>query len=196
MDKRADIIKQMESYSMKNEEKTLFGFHSFDDFIGAFIGVKSIIINVWLAFIFAFTTFVTSYIWDSSEAVYTLISLMLGDWILGVSLSLKASYLLKFKKYSLTSQEISKFNKRKFSSARFPRIFVSILMSLFMLAISWHLAKYNVLYTFLPAFMYGGITGTYLISLVENVAEFGLLSQDLVSTLKEKLNPMNWGKKD
>ncbi len=181
---------------MKNEEKTLFGFHSLDDFIGAVVGAKSYVVNMWLAFIFAFTTFVTSYIWDSSGAVYTLVTLMIGDWVLGVSLALKATYTLTFKKSELTLDEIAKLHKRKFSSTRFPRIFVSILMSLFMLAISWHLAKYNILYTFLPAFMYGGITGTYLISLVENVAEFGLISKDLVFVLKEKLNPLNWGKKN
>ncbi len=180
---------------MKNEEKTMFGYTSIEDLFNTIIGAKSLIINTWFAFIFAFTTFITSYIWDTSESVYTLIALMIGDWVLGVSLSLRAGYLLLYKKGQFSLQEIELLGKRRFSSTRFPRIFVAIPISLFLLSISWHLAMANPLYTFLPAFIYGGLTGTYLVSLIENVSEFGLLPKDVVQLLKEKLNPLNWVKK-
>lgn len=180
---------------MKNEGKTMFGYTSLDDLFSTILGLKSTIINIWIAFIFAFTTFITAYIWDSSEAVYTLLALMIGDWVLGVSLSIKASFSLMYKKGQMTLQEVELLGKRRFSSTRFPRIFVAIPISLFILSISWHLAKSNALYTFLPAFIYGGLTGTYLVSLIENIAEFGLLSRDIVALLKEKLNPVNWLKK-
>ncbi len=181
---------------MKNDDKTIFGYTSVSDLVDSILGIKSWAINAWLAFICAFTTFVTSYVWDTPQAIYTLLALMIGDWVLGVSLALRASYLLAFKKKALTLTQIEKLTKRRFSSTRAPRIFVSIVVSLFLLAISWHLAKSNIIYTFLPAFIYGGITGTYLVSLIENGAEFGLFSKEFVALLKEKLNPVNWGKKE
>ncbi len=189
-------VNEMSTYYMKNEEKTFFGYTSLEDFANTLLGVKSIALNAWLSFIFAFTTFITAYIWDTAESVYTLMALMIGDWVLGVWLALRASYYLRFKKDTLTLAQISQLSKRRFTSTRAPRIFVSIAISLFLLSISWHLAKSNVLYTFLPAFIYGGVAGTYFVSLIENVAEFGLLSKDIVAALKEKLNPLNWGKKE
>ncbi len=186
----------MADYTMKNGEKTMFGYKSLDDLMNTILGLKSVAVNTWLSFIFLFTTFITSYIWDDAQAVYTLLALMIGDWILGVSLSIKASFLLLYKKGSLTMDELNLLGKRRFSSTRFPRIFVAIPISLFMLSISWNLAQSNALYTFLPPFIYGGLTGTYLVSLIENVAEFGLIPKELVVTLKDRLNPVKWFKKE
>jgi hypothetical protein len=104
--------------------------------------------------------------------------------------------MLKFKRDTLTDEQARQMGFRRFTSTRAPRILVSIVISLFLLSISWHLAKANGLYTFLPAMIYGGVTGTYFVSLIENVAEFGLISKDFVALLKEKLNPVNWFKKE
>jgi hypothetical protein len=84
---------------MKNDEKAMIGYSSPNDLISTILGIKSWVVNTWLAFIFAFTSFITNYIWDSHEAVYTLVSLMILDWITGVFLAIRAScYLKSFKR--------------------------------------------------------------------------------------------------
>lgn len=185
----------------------MLGFTSLKDFLGYFLGVKSFIINGWIAFFLAFSTFITGYIWDSPAAVYTLLSVMLFDWTLGTGLALRASWKLKrsegfggalerfFPKTDLPVEEVEQYSKRSFSSARFPRIFVAIPLSLGVLAISWNLAKHNPLFYIIPPVIYGGISGAYFTSLLENAAEFGLFSKELISIVKNKINPINWVKK-
>jgi len=120
---------------------------------------------------------------------------MLGDWALGVTLAIKASFLLKYRLNTIPAEKLEAIKKRQFSSTRFPRIFVSMPLALYVLGVSWNLAKSNEIYYFLPSIIYGGFTGTYFVSLIENVSEFGLLSKDLIVVVKEKLNPVNWVKK-
>jgi hypothetical protein len=179
---------------MKNDEKAMIGYTSPHDLISTILGIISWVVNTWLAFMFAFTTFITNYVWDSSEAIFTLLFLMLSDWATGVFLALRATYQLKYKRTALTEEDINKLRKRSFRSTRFPRIFVSILLSLGLLSIGWWLSKANAIYYFLPGMIYGGLTGTYLISLIENAAEYGLLPMNVVTLIKEKLNPLNWVK--
>lgn len=177
---------------MKNDEKAMLGFSSPLDFLNTLLGFKHWVINTWLAFICAFTSFVSNYVWDSPDAVYTLIALMLLDCLTGVILAIRAFYYLKFKSERLTDNEVEKYKKRAFRSTRLPRMFVAIPLSMLMLSVAWWLSKANVIYYFLPGMVYGGLTGTYLISLIENAAEYGLFSQDIVNALKDKLNPLNW----
>jgi len=180
---------------LKNEQKALLGYISFDDFLTTFLGLKNTIINIWLIFLLSFTSFITSYIWDSSAAIYTLLILMLGDWVLGVTLAVKASCLLRYQKATIPPDKLQSIINRRFSSSRFPRIFVAMPLALFVLSISWNLAKSNAVYYFLPSVVYGGFSGTYFVSLIENVSEFGLISKDIIIVIKERLNPVNWVKK-
>ena len=58
---------------MKNDEKAMIGYSSPNDLISTILGIKSWVVNTWLAFIFAFTSFIKNEFWDSQEAVYTLV---------------------------------------------------------------------------------------------------------------------------
>lgn len=183
---------------MKNTDKAMLGFISPKDFFVTVFGLKNAIINTWLAFICFFTSLITNYIWDSADAIFTLLVLMMTDWASGLFLAIRAKiYHDRFTegKITLTKEQEEYYKRRYFRSTRFPRMIVSMIISLSLLSVSWHLSKANSLYYFAPSFAYGGITGTYFISLVENSAEWGIISKDVVSILKEKINPINWFKK-
>jgi hypothetical protein len=190
---------------MKNIDKAMLGFVSPKDFFVTIFGLKSAIVNTWFAFICFFTSLVTNYVWDSPDAIFTLLVLMFADWGTGLFLAIRAKiqydrYIGEgiaaklFGKIALTEPEIEYYKRRYFRSTRFPRMIVSMIISLSLLSLSWNLSKANSLYYFAPSFAYGGVTGTYFISLIENSAEWGIISKDVVSLIKDKLNPVNWFK--
>ncbi len=179
---------------MKNEVKSMLGFESPSDFFTTLFGWHYNIINAFVAFVAALTTFITSYIWDSSAAVFTLMSLMLCDWVIGVTLAIRATLILKYGG-KLTSERKAELNKRKFSSKKAPRIFVAIPLAFWILSISWNLSKANPLYYPLPGIVYGGFTGTYLMSLWENLTELGFFSKDFLALIKDKFDVTKYFKK-
>ncbi len=179
---------------MKNQQTAMLGFNSPSDFLTTLFGWHYNIINAIMAFIAVLTTFITSYIWDSSDAVFTLLSLMLFDWAAGVGLAMRASFILKFNK-NLSSESKQKFEKRKFSSKKAPRIFVAIPIAFWLLSVSWNLSKSNPLFYTLPGIVYGGFAGTYVMSLWENLTEMGFFSKDILDVIKDKFNIVKYLKK-
>ena len=166
----------------------IIGYGSFYDFASSVFGLKYAIVPLVMSIIAGITGFIAKYIWDDAGAVYTLFFLIGMDGLIGISLSLRAWWHLKVKK-DLGKEEIEELEKRKFSSSRAPRIFVSGFLAACMLAVAWNLSKANIIFYFLPGFVYGGLAGTYPVSLWENLAEFGIpFFRDSLGFIKDKLN--------
>lgn len=180
---------------MKNAQKFLLGFNSPSDFLGTIFGAKAFMFNIWLSGVAALTTFITDYVWDSSHAVYALLSLMIFDWVLGVYLSVRATMLLRYCGDQLSEEKKIEYNRRRFSSKKFPRIFVAIIISFWLLSVAWNLSKASLFFVWLPGVIYGGFTGTYVISMWENLTEMGFFSKEILILVKEKLDPTKFFKK-
>lgn len=137
------------------------------------------------------TTLITGYIWDSAPAVYTLIWLMVGDWILGMWIAIQCSYRLHAYKETLNPKKRAEYTKRKFSIAKFFAIIFSLVFGLWILAISWNLSKSNSIYAFLPGFVYFAFTGAYVLSTYRKATYLGFFSKDFLEILEEKLHIRN-----
>ncbi len=179
---------------MKNGQKAMLGFDSPSDFLVTLFGWHYNLINAITAFAAVLTTFITTYIWDSSSAVFSLLSLMLFDWALGVFLSIRATLLLRYAQV-IKGEEYDKLQRRKFSSKKFPRIFVAIVIAFWLLSVSWNLSKSNAIFIPLPGIVYGGFAGTYVMSLWENLTEMGFFSKELLVLVKEKFDITKYFKK-
>jgi phage-related holin len=151
---------------MQKEASTGFiGFTSPLDFLYSFIGAKTWFINLTVGFCAALTTFISNYIWDDPAAVFTLWSLMIADWVTGITKSVVNKRFVSFKIW------------------RMPLYFVA---TSYLLHISWGMAKGNILFTLLPGLVIGGFYSVYFISLLENLGEIGVLPKGLVVALKSK----------
>ena len=65
---------------MKQDAQTgFFGFESSKDFWESFLGLKHYIVNLLVAMIGGITSFITDYMWDDANAVWTLWILMGAD---------------------------------------------------------------------------------------------------------------------
>ena len=143
------------------------------------------------ALVGSLTTFITSYVWDSAEAVYTLIFLMVFNWGISAYLSIKCSMILKFQKEILKPKQRIALTKKKFSMLKFVGIMGAIIVAFCLLGVSWNISKANPLFYFLPGFVYGGFATGYLISLGKNLTDAGFFSQTFLDILKEKLKIKN-----
>lgn len=150
---------------MKNNT-TLFGYDSITDFLNTNLGFSTIKWNSLGAAAAALSTFVTGYVYDTAEAVYFMLFALLIDGITGVWVALKNG---------------------KFSSARLPRILLTMVFYCLLLALGWNAAKHNVIFSFLPAIIYGGLMTTILVSIFENVYYLGYLPKSIFNILKQRL---------
>lgn len=151
---------------MIQENKLILGFGDFKELTTSALGLKSSFLNCCMGAIAAITTFITNYIWDDASAVYFMFFLILMDAITGVWKS------IKFK---------------TFRSSKIPRILVLSILYVVMLAISWNAANYSNLFMWLPGLVYGGLIGTQIVSIYENIAELGYLPKGLLYQIKNKI---------
>lgn len=142
-----------------------FGFVSLADFGNSLFKPSNWDLNIIGAFIATVTTFISGYVWDSPEAIWTLWILMGADWLTGIIKSMKNKEFVSYKIF------------------RMPLYFVA---TSFALAISWWLSKGSILFTPLPALIYGGFCAVYFVSLLENLGELGLLPKPIVTMLKAR----------
>ena len=154
--------------------KGFFGFCSFNEVWQTIINLKIFTSHFWLTIITFLSTFITTYIWESTHAYYTLIFLLMVDFITGVAKG------IKFK---------------CFSSRKFSRIVVILIAYTSLLSIAFNLAKASVVYFFLPNLIFTLLTSTALISIVENLGELGILKKDLIDFIKSKVSLKNLLKK-
>lgn len=151
---------------MKEEATTGFiGFTSPFDFFQSLIGMKSWMLNAFIAFSAGMTSFITNYIWDDPKAIWTLWSLMCADWITGIIKGIVNKRFVSFKIW------------------RMPLYFVA---TAYLLHISWGMAKGNMVYSLLPGLVIGGFYSVYFISLLENLGAIGMLPKALVRALKTR----------
>ena len=152
--------------AMQKNNHLILGFDSLSDFFNTLLGLKNYMINTTVTCIAVLTTFITSYIWDSSSAVYFMLFLVGIDAITGIAKAIK---------------------KKIFSSSRLPRILVIMLSYCIMLAISWNAARYSFMFKPLPPIVYGGLISTLIISIFENFAILGIIEKELFFSIKNKV---------
>lgn len=155
------------------ENKLILGFDTFGELFGSLFGLKNPLLNMTLAFGATVTSFVTNYIWDDASAVYFMVALIGVDALTGVWKALKY---------------------KTFRSSKLPRILVISTIYVVMLAISWNAAKFSPLFIWLPGAVYGGLIGTQIVSIYENLAELGYLPKGLLYDLKQKIGKFTGGK--
>lgn len=161
---------------MKEQATTGFiGFTSPGDFLDSFIGTKTWMFNGSVAIVAGLTSFITQYIWDDPAAVYTLWSLMMADWVTGITKGIVTKRFVSFKIW------------------RMPLYFVA---TAYILHISWRMAKGNIVYTWLPGLVIGGFYSVYFVSLLENLGAIGMLPKRLVKLLKSKFGLQKLFEKD
>lgn len=149
------------------KNNSIFGYDSFSDFLTTIFGYSySFKFNSFIAALTSISSFITGYIYDDYKAVYFLLFLILLDFISGTAKAIKL---------------------KTFSSKRLPRILLTIISYCILLSVSWNAAKYNDLFFFLPSLIYGGLTGTLLISVFENFYFLGYLPQSIYLILKQRL---------
>lgn len=141
------------------------GFESISDFWQSLVGGKNWMINGIFSAIGGITSFITSYMWDSPNAVWTLWILMTGDWISGVAKAMIRKRWTSFKMF------------------RMPLYFVA---TSFVLSMSWWMAKGNIAFTLLPGVVMFGFYSVYFTSMLENLGEIGLLPPVFVNVLKNR----------
>lgn len=147
------------------KDNNYMGFDSVSDFFVSITRFKDWTFNIIPVMIASITSFITGYVWDTPEAIWTLWILMLADYATGIWKSMV---------------------KKKFVSYKLFRMPVYFVVTSFTLAISWWLAKSSVFFFPLPSLVYGGFAGVYIISLLENFGELGYLPKPLVRVLKQR----------
>jgi phage-related holin len=146
--------------------KTFLGFDSLFDFFNTSFGLPTIKTNIIASFIAVCTTFITGYIYNDAGAVYFMLFAIVCDYITGIARAIKS---------------------KTFSSRRMPRILITMMFYVMLLALSWNAAKYHMLFYFLPGLVYGGLIATILVSVLENVYYLGYLPKSLFTILQKRL---------
>lgn len=144
----------------------IFGFKSFKELFSTIFGFKTIGFNLSLSFFATTNAFIQDYIYDDAKAVYFLVFLILFDAVTGVWKAIK---------------------QRVFCSARLPRILILLVLYVMILGISWNAARFSDFYFWLPPVMYGGMMGTLIVSIFENLMELGYIPNSLYQTVKNRI---------
>jgi len=147
------------------EQKTFFGFTCLNDFFSSLLGYKTPLLNITFGFIFSLTSFIANWVYDEPYAIYTLWVLMFCDWGTGI---------------------IKSFKNKNFTSSRLFRMPLYFVATTFLIAMSFHIAKYQILFHIVPSFILGGFYSVYFVSLIENLGELELLPKRMVSALKSR----------
>jgi uncharacterized membrane protein YfcA len=162
---------------MIQENDKILGFSNFSEFIECLLGLKNAFVNSLFAIATTLTTFITNYVWDDAKAVYFLVFAITLDAITGIWKAI---------------------HYKKFRSAKLPRIFVIATIYVLMLSISWNSANFSPLFVWLPGAVYGGLLGTQLVSIYENLSELGYLPKglfyDIIERIKYKIKKDNKNK--
>lgn len=143
----------------------LFGFESMTDFVKSLFGVQYSLLVTPASVIGGVSYFITKYVWDSPEAIYTLWALMVADWITGIAKSVRMN---------------------RFDVARIFRIPIYFIATSFLIGISWNMEKSNALFGFLPGMVFIGFCSVYFISVVQNLVYLNLLPKELASLIERR----------
>ena len=152
------------------------GFESVGDFVKSLLGTQYIVLVTPASIIGGMSYFITKYIWDSPEAIYTLIALMVADWVTGIAKSI---------------------SNNTFEAMRIFRIPIYFIVTHFLIGISWNMAKGNTLFGFLPGVVFIGFCSVYFISVIQNLVVLKLLPKELANLIEKRASlKAIFGKKD
>lgn len=154
---------------------SLFGFEGMSDFFKSLFGVQYSLLVTPASIVGGVSYFITKYVWDSPEAMYTLWALMLADWITGIAKSVKV---------------------KKFDVTRVFRIPIYFVATAFLIGISWNMERANSLFGFLPNMVFIGFCSVYFISIVQNLAYLELLPKELAVLIEKRASLRSLFKKN
>jgi len=144
----------------------IFGFKDFSDLLNSAFGFKYFSATAFFSIVTTINAFLTQYIYDDAKAVYFLVFLIAFDAFTGIW---KA------------------FKHKIFRSSRLPRILVIMVLYVSLLGISWNAARFSSFYFWLPSVVYGGMIGTLMISIAENIMLLGFIPKELYYNIKERI---------
>lgn len=151
---------------MKHMNTTFLGFNSLSDYLQTVIGWKYKTCVIISAFIAGVVGFIENWIYPKPELIYLLLVLLIMDVVTAVIRSVKNKTL---------------------SSRRLPRIVGVVFTYCTLIALSWHMALYQDIFAWLPAFLFTAFYSTLFLSIVENVVEIGWLPGTILVEIKEKI---------
>lgn len=157
-----NVIKIKEDKMIGNN---LFGFHSLKEFFVCLLGTKWSLFNSIPGFFLFLTTFITSYIYESSENVYVLLSLMACDWVTGI---------------------LKSFKNKTFVSYKIYRIPIYLTSNGLILTLSWWMSKQTIIFSMLPSLIIWSFYSIYFVSILENLGELEWLPKPIIKVLKNK----------
>ena len=145
-------------------KSTFFGFISLRDFVTSTLGLKYATIHAAVVTFFTvLTSFISLYIWDSPEAVYTLWALMGFDYFTGIVKAIVGGTFCSFKLW---------------------RMPIYLLVTTAMLSFAFWMAQASVTFILLPTIVMAGFMSVYAISMLENLGELGWLPKPMIKLLK------------
>jgi hypothetical protein len=151
---------------MLKDNNLMCGYESFKDLFKSAFGTEHLHANMIMASLGAVITFITSYIYDDPQAIFVLIGMIAFDSITGI---MKA------------------FKNGTFSSAKLPRILVIMLVYTGLLSLGWNLAKFDELFSWVPGTLYFGFITTLVISIIENLHQLNIISDNMYKFMKKKM---------
>ena len=152
---------------MIKDNNLMLGYCSFGDLFDSAFGLNHKMTNLLLASIGGITAFITSYIYDDPQAIYVLMGMVAFDSVTGIMKALRNG---------------------TFSSAKLPRILVIMVTYISLLSLGWNLAKVNDMFTWVPGCLYFGFVTTLCISIIENLHELNIISDNVYGYIKNKMS--------
>lgn len=142
------------------------GFESVKDYRNTLISFNHLFLISFISFLGALNGFITEYIYDTPQAVYSLFGMIILDTLTGSLRALK---------------------KGNFTSNKFSRFILILFSYMSLLAISFNLAKSTFLFIWLPSFLFFGFSSVLLISILENLSELKIIPKKFVDKFKDKI---------
>ena len=141
------------------------GFTSLSDFITSQFGTTSGLIHTTTVTFAAITTFITGFVWEDPNVIYTLWILMVVDYASGITKAIVG---------------------KRFVSFRLWRMPIYFFVTTTILSLGFWMAKATVIFALLPSILIAGFMSIYFISILENLGELKLLPKPLIGLLKNK----------
>lgn len=141
------------------------GFNNLNDYLSTIFITKHKLLTIFSIFFGAFSF--SKYLWHDPNQIVFIWVLLLLDLLTGI-----------FKAFKL----------KNFTSSKLPR-WAGISFSYFLLLfISFNMAKYSPVFSFLPGSLYTLFCAVLFVSLVENLNAVGFLNVKIYNYIKEKFN--------
>lgn len=151
---------------MVKDNNLMLGYSCCGDLCTSAFGLNNFLTNIIMASMGGLTSFITSYIYDDPQAIYVLVGMIAFDSITGIMKAIK---------------------RGTFSSSRLPRILVIMVIYVSLLSLGWNLAKVHDLFTWVPGALYFGFVTTLTISIIENLHELRIISDNVYGYIKNKM---------